>query len=61
MITFGYNPLIYLVLLRLTNLCVYITDEIFKMAAEESQDHQTTGNLDQCMCVCVFLTKNKVS
>ena len=53
MITFGYNPLIYLVLLRLTNLCVYITDEIFKMAAEESQDHQTTGNLDQCMCVCV--------
>ena len=53
MITFGYNPLIYLVLLRLTNLCVYITDEIFKMAAEESQDHQTTGNLDQCVCVCV--------
>ena len=52
MITFGYNPLIYLVLLRLTNLCVYITDEIFKMAAEESQDHQTTGNLGQCVCVC---------
>ena len=39
---------------------MYINDEIFKMAAEESQDHQTTGNSDQC--VCVFLsTKNKVS
>ena len=60
MITFGYNPLIYIVLVAVKSLSVYITDEIFKMAAEESQDHQTTGNLDQCVCVC-FLTKNKVS
>ena len=45
MITFGYNPLFYLVLVAVrTNLSVYITDEIFKMAAVESQDHQTTGN-----------------